>query len=77
MAIFILARVLLKSTDQYTLMVGLQIFTSGQFAQKWGQFSAGCVDWGVADYDYLSVFAGLYCGWVDDGCCERLENGKW
>lgn len=40
---FILARVLLKSTEQYTLMVGLQIFTSGQFAQKWGQFSAGAL----------------------------------
>ncbi|MEM7332587.1 MAG: sugar ABC transporter permease [Chloroflexota bacterium] len=40
---FILARVLLKSTEQYTLMVGLQIFTAGQFAQKWGQFSAGAL----------------------------------
>ncbi len=40
---FILARVLLKSTDQYTLMVGLQIFTSGQFAQKWGEFTAGAL----------------------------------
>ena len=40
---FLLARVLLKSTDQYTLMVGLQIFTSGQFSQKWGQFTAGAL----------------------------------
>lgn len=40
---FILARVLLKSTEQYTLMVGLQIFTSGQFSQKWGQFTAGAL----------------------------------
>lgn len=40
---FVLARVLLKSTDQYTLMVGLQIFTSGQFSQKWGQFTAGAL----------------------------------
>lgn len=40
---FILARILLKSTEQYTLMVGLQIFTSGQFAQKWGQFTAGAL----------------------------------
>ena len=40
---FILARVLLKSTDQYTVMVGLQIFTSGQFSQKWGQFTAGAL----------------------------------
>lgn len=40
---FVLARVLLKSTDQYTLMVGLQIFTSGQFSQKWGPFAAGAL----------------------------------
>lgn len=40
---FVLARVLLKSTDQYTLMVGLQIFTSGQFAQNWGEFTAGAL----------------------------------
>lgn len=40
---FLLARVLLKSTEQYTIMVGLQIFTSGQFSQKWGQFAAGAL----------------------------------
>jgi ABC-type maltose transport system permease subunit len=40
---FILARVLLKSTEQYTLMVGLQIFTVAQFAQRWGVFAAGAL----------------------------------
>ncbi len=40
---FVLARVLLKSTEQYTLMVGLQIFTSGQFSKNWGAFSAGAL----------------------------------
>ncbi|MEM7800446.1 MAG: sugar ABC transporter permease [Chloroflexota bacterium] len=40
---FIVARVLLKSTDQYPLMVGLFIFTSGQFSQKWGPFAAGAL----------------------------------
>lgn len=40
---FVLARVLLKSTDQYPLMVGLFIFTSGQFSQKWGPFAAGAL----------------------------------
>lgn len=40
---FLLARVLLKSTEQYTIMVGLQIFTSGQFSQKWGVFTAGAL----------------------------------
>lgn len=40
---FILARILLKTQTQYTLMVGLQIFTSGQFSQKWGPFSVGAL----------------------------------
>lgn len=40
---FVLARILLKSTDQYPLMVGLFIFTSGQFSQQWGPFAAGAL----------------------------------
>lgn len=40
---FILARILLNDVNQYTLMVGLQIFTSGQFDQKWGVFAAGAL----------------------------------
>ncbi|MEM8863444.1 MAG: sugar ABC transporter permease [Chloroflexota bacterium] len=40
---FVLARILLKSTDQYPLMVGLFILTSGQFSQQWGQFAAGAL----------------------------------
>jgi arabinogalactan oligomer/maltooligosaccharide transport system permease protein len=40
---FILARVLLKTSEQFTLMVGLQIFTSAQFQQRWGVFAAGAL----------------------------------
>ena len=40
---FVLARVLLKSTEQFTLMVGLQIFTAAQFGQRWGVFAAGAL----------------------------------
>jgi len=40
---FILARILLNDVNKYTLMVGLQIFTSGQFDQKWGVFAAGAL----------------------------------
>ena len=38
---FILARVLLKSADTYTLMVGLERFAGAQFQQRWGVFAAG------------------------------------
>ncbi len=40
---FILARILLNDVKEYTLMVGLQIFTSGQFDKKWGVFAAGAL----------------------------------
>jgi ABC-type maltose transport system permease subunit len=40
---FVLARILLTDVDQYTLMVGLQIFTAGQFDKKWGVFAAGAL----------------------------------
>ncbi|MBP6469089.1 MAG: sugar ABC transporter permease [Chloroflexi bacterium] len=40
---FILARILLTDVNKYTLMVGLQIFTAGQFDKKWGVFAAGAL----------------------------------
>ena len=40
---FVLANVLLQTTSQYPLTVGLWIFTSGQFAQQWGVFTAGAL----------------------------------
>ena len=40
---FVLARVLLRSNESYTLMVGLQIFAGAQFQQRWGVFAAGAL----------------------------------
>jgi len=40
---FVLARVVLKSTEQYTLMVGLERFAGAQFSQRWGVFAAGAL----------------------------------
>jgi arabinogalactan oligomer/maltooligosaccharide transport system permease protein len=40
---FVLARILLNDVNKYTLMVGLQIFTAGQFDKKWGVFAAGAL----------------------------------
>jgi ABC-type maltose transport system permease subunit len=40
---FVLARVLLSSNEQYTLMVGLQIFSGALFDQRWGVFAAGAL----------------------------------
>jgi len=40
---FILPRVLLQSADQLTIMVGLYLFQSADYAQNWGVFTAGAV----------------------------------
>lgn len=40
---FIMAKVLLSSTDQFTLAVGLSLFIDGQFTQEWGVFAAGAL----------------------------------
>ncbi|MFW5940369.1 MAG: sugar ABC transporter permease [Chloroflexota bacterium] len=38
---FLIARILLSSNSQLTVMVGLWIFISQQFSQNWGVFAAG------------------------------------
>ncbi len=40
---FLMARVMLNDSSKYTLMVGLQLFTAGQFDKKWGVFAAGAL----------------------------------
>jgi ABC-type maltose transport system permease subunit len=40
---FLLARILLKSTENLTVMVGLYILQANQFAQNWGVFTAGAL----------------------------------
>ncbi len=40
---FVIARVLLRSNEHYTLMVGLQVFAGAQFTQRWGVFAAGAL----------------------------------
>jgi ABC-type maltose transport system permease subunit len=40
---FVLANVLLRSTEQFTLMVGLYMFVTQNFAQTWGVFAAGAL----------------------------------
>jgi arabinogalactan oligomer / maltooligosaccharide transport system permease protein len=37
---FLIARVVLKTTDQYTFAVGLALFISDQYNQQWGVFAA-------------------------------------
>ncbi|HEY7598728.1 MAG TPA: sugar ABC transporter permease [Candidatus Limnocylindrales bacterium] len=40
---FLLARVMLSSTENFTLAVGMSLFIRGQFSQQWGIFSAAAI----------------------------------
>jgi ABC-type maltose transport system permease subunit len=40
---FILANVLIRSNENFTLMVGLYLFVTQNFAQEWGIFAAGAL----------------------------------
>ena len=40
---FLLARTFLTTSDKQTVMVGLQIFTAGQYTKNWGVFAAGAL----------------------------------
>ena len=40
---FVIARVLLKSSDKLTVMVGLQLFQTDRFDQDFGMITAGAV----------------------------------
>jgi arabinogalactan oligomer/maltooligosaccharide transport system permease protein len=40
---FVIARVMLRSTDNLTVMVGLLLFQTQRFEQDWGVITAGAV----------------------------------
>jgi ABC-type maltose transport system permease subunit len=40
---FLLARVMLKSAENYTLAVGMALFIRGQYTQQWGVFAAAAL----------------------------------
>src|SRR6266508_1230186 len=40
---FVIARVVLRSTDNLTVMVGLLLFQTSRFEQDWGVITAGAV----------------------------------
>lgn len=44
---FVLARVVLRSQDNWTLMVGLYNFISAEFNRDWGKFAAGALVSGI------------------------------
>ena len=71
---FVLARVLLKSADQYTLMVGLERFRWCTISTTMGSICGRCVDRRAADHDHLPPPPGPDCGWPDSRRGERVDR---
>ncbi len=68
---FALARILLQSTEEFTLMVGLYLFVSDRFAQNWGIFAAGAL-MGAAPIVTLYL---LLQGQIVDGLTQGAVKG--
>lgn len=51
---YILARVLLTDTHQFTLALGLNLFIHGQWGNRWGVFAAGAL---IGAIPFLAIFA--------------------
>jgi ABC-type maltose transport system permease subunit len=50
---FVLPRVLMQSSDQLTIMVGLYLFQSADYAKNWGIFTAGAI---IATLPILAIY---------------------
>jgi arabinogalactan oligomer / maltooligosaccharide transport system permease protein len=56
---FILASIILRSEENYTLAVGLTRFISGQYGDRWGPFAAGAIMgsiWVIAIFVWLQKY---------------------
>ena len=53
---FVLARILLRDKDSWTLMVGLWSYVSASFALDWGVFAAGAI---IGALPSLAIYLGL------------------
>ena len=73
---FVLARVLLRSSETYTLMVGLQIFAGAQFTQRWGVFAAGALMGALPIMIIYLVLQDQIVGGLDPGCGKRISKNS-
>ncbi len=68
---FILARVLIKSKEQYTLAVGLSMFIGGRYTVKWGLFAAGAL---MGAIPIVVIFL-LVQDWIVSGLTRGAVKG--
>lgn len=68
---FLLARVLIKSKEQYTLAVGLSMFIGGRYTVKWGLFAAGAL---MGAIPIVVIFL-LVQNWIVSGLTRGAVKG--
>ena len=67
---FVLAGCCSRRTEQYTLMVGLQIFTAGTISAKVGSICSRRVDRRPADHDHLPALQDQIVGGLTQGAVK-------
>jgi len=68
---YILASILLRGTDQYTLAVGMRFFTEQQFNRRWGPFAAGAIVGGVTFLFLFLPFQRLIVSGLTQGAVKE------
>ena len=68
---YILASILLRGTDQYTLAVGMRFFTEQAFNRRWGPFAAGAIVGGVTFLFLFLPFQRLIVSGLTQGAVKE------
>lgn len=64
---YVLARILLQTSDQYTLAVGLSLFIANQYANRWGIFAAGSLVGAIPVVIIFLIFQRYLVGGLTSG----------
>ncbi len=64
---YVLARIMLQSSDQYTLAVGLSLFIQDQYANRWGIFAAGSLVGAIPIVVFFLIFQRFLVGGLTSG----------
>jgi ABC-type maltose transport system permease subunit len=64
---YVLARIMLTSSEQYTLAVGLSLFINDQFANRWGVFAAGSLLGAIPIVVFFLIFQRFLVGGLTAG----------
>ena len=64
---YVLARIMLTSSENYTLAVGLSLFINEQYANRWGVFAAGSMIGAIPIVLFFMIFQRFLVGGLTSG----------